>query len=121
MKKKKGEQLVIEAIESMSVGHQMAYFEAYQKRYGEKCRPDVGGKIQGVVKALLRDIPLNRACDLVQVYLQMDTKWFITKAHDIVTFKENLNVIGNALDTGKNPGGVDWDKFNWGDGIMKKE
>lgn len=90
------------------------YVTAYQKRYGKQCRPDVGGKAQGLMRAILKDIPLTRACQLIQVYCQMDVKWFITKAHDIGTFRENLNVIGNALDTGQNPGGIDWSNFDWG-------
>jgi hypothetical protein len=90
------------------------YVKAYQKRYGEKCRPDLGGKAQGVIKTLLKDTPIQRACELIQVYLQIDNKWFITKAHDIVTFKENLNVIGNALDKGTDSvGGTDWTQFEW--------
>ena len=90
------------------------YITAYQKRYGKQCRPDVGGKAQGIMRAILKDIPTTRACQLIQVYCQMDVKWFVTKAHDIGTFRENLNVIGNALDTGQNPGGIDWSKFDWG-------
>lgn len=91
----------------------VTYIRAYQKRYGEKCRPDLGGKAQGIIKSVLKDIPLDRANQLIQVYLQMDTKWFVTKAHDLVTFKENLNVIGNALDTGTDAVGNNWRDFKW--------
>jgi hypothetical protein len=78
-----------------------AYVKAFQDRYGENVRPDLRGKVQGQIKTLLKDVPLQRACALIQVYLQMETPWFKTKAYDMGTFLENLNPIGIALDTGE--------------------
>lgn len=80
-----------------------SYANAYKERYGPKTRPDLRGKVQGQIKSLLKDVPVQRACELVQVYLQMDGErdWFKTKGHDFTTFLENLNPIGVALDTGR--------------------
>jgi hypothetical protein len=81
-----------------------SYVKAYQAKYGAKARPDLGGKTQGGIKRLLADTPVERACDMIQVYLQMDDAWFKTKAHDFETFAQNLTKIGLALDTGREIG-----------------
>lgn len=77
------------------------YRKAYQARYGAEAKPDVTGKIQGQIKRLLEDVPLARACALVQTYCAMSDQWFVTKAHDFGTFLANLSKVGLALDTGK--------------------
>ncbi len=79
------------------------YIQAYRQRYGEKSRPALVGKVQGQIKRFLGEVAIERACDLIQVYLQMDDPWFKTKCHDFGTFLENLNKIGLALDTGQSP------------------
>ncbi len=88
------------------------YVRAFQNRYGNKTRPDLGGKTQGQIKSFLKDVPIDRACNLIEVYLQLDTKWFMTKHHDFGTFMNNLNPIGVALDTGASQ---DPSKINWAD------
>lgn len=77
------------------------YVKAYQKKYGKTARPDLRGKVQGQIRAFLKDVPLDRACSLIEVYLQMPDKWFETKCHDFSTFLENQNKIALGLDTGK--------------------
>lgn len=75
-----------------------AWVTAYQSRY--KARPVIDGKTAGGVKRLLASVPLERACQLAQVYLQMDDPWFKTKCHDFETFAQNLNKVSVALETG---------------------
>lgn len=77
------------------------YVKAYQGRYGDRARPDLRGKVQGLIKRFLDDTPIERACGLIETYLSMNDAWFITKAHDFVTFQENLSKVGLKLDTGK--------------------
>lgn len=77
------------------------YVKAYQGRYGEGARPEIGGQVQGQIKKLLADTPLERACSLIQTYCQMEDPWFLTKAHDFGSFMANLNKVGLALDTGR--------------------
>jgi hypothetical protein len=89
-----------------------AYVKAFQKRYGEKSRPDLSGKVQGEIKRLLKDVPIERAVNLVQVYLQMETPWFKTKCYDISTLMQNLNPVGIALDTGSDESNQKLD-FSW--------
>jgi len=105
------------AIADANIGSPVAYFigcyvKAFQSRYGAETRPDLRGKIQGMIKKFISEIQLERACDLIQAYCQMDGErgWFKTKGHDFVTFIENLNPISIAFDTGKNEGVVDWSK-----------
>lgn len=88
------------------------YVKSFQTRYGDQVRPDLGGKVQGQIKTLLKGMPIDRACQLVQVYLQMEVPWFNTKCHDIGTFIENLNPVAIALDTGQMQStGTNWDKI----------
>lgn len=77
------------------------YVSAVKAKYGPKTRPDLSGKVQGEIKRFLKDTPLDRAMDLIQVFLQMEDPWFKTKCHDFATFISNLQKIGLALDTGQ--------------------
>jgi hypothetical protein len=92
-----------------------AYVAAYQQRYGETARPHLSGKVQGQIKRFLAETPLERACELINKYCQMQDQWFSTKAHDFGTFVENQSKISLALDTGQEGahkgGQIDWDKL----------
>ena len=92
-----------------------AYVNAFQVRY-PNVRPDLRGKVQGQIKTLLKDYPVDRAIELVQAYCQMDghRDWFKTKGHDFGTFIENLNPISIALESGDTTG-FDWSKVFKGD------
>jgi len=90
------------------------YVNAYQVRYGIEARPPLSGKVRGQIKRYLSEVPLERACDLIQVYCQMQDRWFETKAHDFGSFLENQAKIALALDTGRQPSdqsskAVDWE------------
>lgn len=78
-----------------------AYSTAYKARYGEAARPSLDGKTVGLIKQFVQDTPIERAVLLVETFLTMNDAWFITKAHDFGTFRENLTKIGLALDTGR--------------------
>lgn len=86
------------------------YVKAYQARYSEKSRPEITGKVQGQIKNFLKSYPIDRACELVQVYCQMEERWFLTKHHDLGTFLENLNKVSYALDTGLDANQTDWSR-----------
>lgn len=81
------------------------YAKAWETRW--QSRPDLRGKVQGQIKTFLFDTPLERACELIQVYCQMDEPWFVTKCHDFGTFLENIGKVNIALDTGQLPGHKD--------------
>lgn len=76
-----------------------AYYEAYEAKYGVKLR--LTGKDIGILKRLVGTVGEARLCELLQVYLQMDTKWFETRHHDLVTFESCLAEIQVAHGTGK--------------------
>jgi hypothetical protein len=78
-----------------------AYVAAYSKRYGEGTRPFLDGKTLGGIKRYLGSVAIERACDLIAAYCQMNDSWFVTKAHDFETFAQNQNKIALALDTGR--------------------
>lgn len=74
------------------------YCSSYKARYN--ARPEIDGKTMGLVNGLLKTHSSEKLCDLLQVYLQMNDKWFVTKCHDFATFKENLTKISTAMQTG---------------------
>lgn len=76
------------------------YISAFQLRYGKQARPDVGGKVQGLLKNLLKDHPAERLVGLIQAFLQMDDPWFVTKTHDFPTLYENVGKVQTALRNG---------------------
>lgn len=87
------------------------YRKSFKDRYGEETHPHVGGKEAKQIEAFLKSIPVDRFCALIQVYFQMNDKWFQDKAHDFETFLRNLNKVGIALDTGQNTSST---QTNWG-------
>lgn len=97
------------------------YVKAFQSRYPAQegrapPRPCLFGKVQGQIKKYLEEVPIDRACELIQAYCQMDDPWFKTKCHDFTTFAENQNKICIALDTGEDSSQssnrIDWSKVN---------
>lgn len=92
-----------------------AYIRAYQSRFKDGRPEDLSdGKVRGQIKLFAEQHPdIDRACQLIQVYFQMRTQWFETKGYDFLTFKNNLAVIGQALDSGIEATGNAgyWDAF----------
>lgn len=90
-----------------------AYVKAYQSRFPGSRPEDLHDpKVRGQIMALAKDYPIERLCELIQVYFQLEAKWFGTKGYDFMTFRNNLQVIGQALDSGTDPSGaaVDWNR-----------
>lgn len=83
-----------------------AYVQAYAKRFPERRPEDLSdGKVRGQIRLFAEQHPdIDRACQLIQVYFQMDQRWFETKGWDFLTFKNNLAVVGQALDSGDGSG-----------------
>lgn len=75
-----------------------AYCDAFKARYG--MNPPIDGKTAGLALQVLKTVPLHRAAELVQAYLQMDEQWFKTKCHDFPTFVQNLTKVAVALFNG---------------------
>lgn len=77
-----------------------AYQAAYAKRYGPRAKVTLTQAHFGMMKRFLQETPIDRACEMVQVYLAMQDRWFETKAHDLSTFFANQTKIALSLDTG---------------------
>ncbi len=75
------------------------YVTCFKNKY--KARPTILGKDRGIFLRLLKDIPINHLCDLLQVYLQMQDPWFVKTKHGLSTFEQNITKISVALQTGK--------------------
>lgn len=78
------------------------YCSSYKARY--QARPEIDGKTIGLINGLLKTHSPEKICDLLQVYLQMNDPWFIKKAHDFSTFRENLTKVSAAMQTGTDLG-----------------
>lgn len=88
-----------------------SYVRAYQTRFPNSRPEDLNdGKTRGQILTFVASYPIDRACELIQAYFQMETKWFGTKGYNFETFRNNLNKIGQALDSGKDPDG---NEINW--------
>lgn len=84
-----------------------AYVKSFQTRFPTSRPEDLqDGKVRGQILNWIASYGnVERACQLIQVYFQMETKWFGTKGYDFMTFRNNLNKIGQALDSGTDPDG----------------
>lgn len=80
-----------------------AYADAYKLRHGVNPESLTDGLTIGKINAWLNKLSLDRAVSLIQVYCQMDGErgWFVTRNHDLLTFLQNLNAVGNALAKGQ--------------------
>jgi hypothetical protein len=76
-----------------------AYCDVFYDRWGTN--PVVTGKLAGIAKRIVKDVGLPKAISLIQQYLLMDDYIFVVRRHDLVTFEQNLQVIGVKLDTGQ--------------------
>lgn len=88
-----------------------AYRKAFKSKFSDKAKLDISPKLVGQIKAYLKGRELERCINLIEVYFQMDDKWFVTKSYDWVTFESNQSKIGVALDTGNLPGVSDHSEF----------
>lgn len=77
-----------------------AYVVAFQERFGPKARPDLGGKVQGILRRVLRDYSEAQAIRLIQVYLKMEDEFFKKRVYDIATFEAQIQRVLYAATTG---------------------
>jgi hypothetical protein len=78
-----------------------AYVKAYELKF--KVRPDLKDrKLTGQLKNFAKGYgDIERACLLIQVFFQMEDKWFETKTYDFTTFLANTQKVALALDKGE--------------------
>lgn len=85
-----------------------AYADGYRKKYGGPPEGIRDKAIIGKVGHWIESLSQERAIQLVEVYLQIDHRWIDESQHDLWQFFRNLNRIGNALNSGRNPSDIDW-------------
>lgn len=88
-----------------------AYARAYKVRYGsepEHLRADKA--LIGKVGYWLEGVSIERATNLVEVFLQIEHRPFTDNFHNLWEFFRHLNRISHALSTGQNPDAVNWSK-----------
>jgi hypothetical protein len=86
------------------------YAACYRARYGG---PPEGIRDPAMVNKVgtwIGGLSTERAKNLIEVYLQIDHRPIAESQHDLWQFFRNLNRIGNALSTGQDPAGINWDK-----------
>lgn len=76
-----------------------AYCDAYRERYPDN--PVIRPQDAKALKNLGESLGVEKTKELLRAYLKMNNAWFITKAHDLVTFIQNLNQVQNFLATGQ--------------------
>lgn len=75
------------------------YVRSWQAKYKTKARPELRPAM-GIFKACLKERSVEELHELIQVFCQMDDKWFLTKHHDIATFGANIGKVALARDKG---------------------
>ena len=75
-----------------------AYCDEYKARYGSN--PVINGKAAGIAKRVVKDIGLPKAIRMIQTYVAMNDSWFVTRAHNLITFEDNLDKVARMMETG---------------------
>lgn len=86
------------------------YAGAYKARYNSSPEGLRDKAVVGKIGHWIETVSEQRACELAQVFLQIDYKPINDSCHDLWQFFRHLNRIGNALNTGADPSGIDWAK-----------
>lgn len=86
------------------------YAQGWKTKYGGSPEGLRDKAVIGKLGHWIESVSEERACELVQVYLQIDYRPFGESMHDLWKFFQNLNRIGVALDTGSASGQTDWSK-----------
>lgn len=74
------------------------YCEEYKIRY--KASPPITGRAAGIIKTTLKEFGLEKAKAMISAYLSMADSWFLTKSHDLETFRNNLNKVSQFMQNG---------------------
>jgi hypothetical protein len=90
----------------------VAFIRKYAEVWKEKYKANPEGlkdkALIGKVGHWIESVSEQRACDLVQVYLQVDYKPINESCHDLWQFFRHLHRIGIAMDTGQDTAAVNW-------------
>lgn len=74
------------------------YCDEYKSRY--KASPPITGRAAGILKTTVKEFGLEKAKAMISAYLSMADSWFLTKSHDLETFRGNLNKVSQYMQNG---------------------
>lgn len=74
------------------------YCELFKERY--QTNPVVRGKQAGIVKRVLKDVPLTRALVYLEAFFQMPDAWLVKTKHPLDSFESKMNEITVFANTG---------------------
>lgn len=76
------------------------YCTAFKERW--KTPPvQIAGRYLGAAGRMVAELGVERACQLVSTYLEMNDGYFLSRKHDLLTMESSLNSIAIKHDTGK--------------------
>lgn len=93
-----GSETTVEILDDSPSKFIARYCEVYKQKYS--VNPVITPQVSGLAKKIVQQLGLMRACALIERYLQMNDRWFITKHHDLPTFWGNLNKVELFKQTG---------------------
>jgi hypothetical protein len=88
----------------------VAYSDGYKAKYGGPPEGIRDKAIIGKIGHWIESVSEERARNLVEVYLQVDYRPINESCHDLWQFFRHLNRIGNALSSGADPSGINWNR-----------
>jgi len=74
------------------------YVDLFEATYRTKIK--VEGRDAGIAKAVIKDLGCAQAINLLKTYFEMKDQFFVSRTHDLVTFKANLKKIQVKAQTG---------------------
>lgn len=75
-----------------------AFSDAFKGKFGHP--PVISGKEVGAAKNLVTTLGADAACKMVEAYLHVEDRWFMTRGYDLATLVSNLNKVKTFMETG---------------------
>lgn len=75
------------------------YCELFKARW--KTNPEIRGKEAGIAKRLVSDLGVERACELLEAFFEMNDAQFLRAKHALGVFEVNLQSVVVKADTGR--------------------
>ena len=79
------------------------YCEQWKTKYKSDKSPPILPQHAKSIKTVIQQVGSERAKVLIEAYLRMDERWFVTKSHDIPTMVANLTAITKFVENGETP------------------
>lgn len=74
--------------------------KCYKAKFGTRPEFLNSGQTLGLAKDILRYRSVEKASQLFETYIQMESEWFKKRHYDFATFHQQLHLVGEALSKG---------------------